>query len=509
MRQRIFLLLFFVLVIAALVGLNAVSYTKKDQIPDSEYFPNRSSYNVGATGSSAFYSLLTETGNKVTRWQQPVSALLAPANNKIMTLVLIGGVRREVTEEDAKSILAWVNRGGRLVLIDRDPPSELLTSGTNWKISALGSNHLFESAEPPDPTLLIDKVIAAKPVQPTALMRGINAVQPSTLASQILIKYEELPPAEIKSAPAPLAPLATPKPILKTPSPVPSPSLTPPYNKAVIKKTDESNQANKVPSLVKVGTASPNSQFKIGESDTAAPAENDKADDLPKAPVVHLSNPEKDILVDLPYGNGRILFLSDPYIISNAGIKLVDNSTLGINLVGGGGTGTIAFDEFHQGYGSENTLWRYFAGTPVLAIVAQGFLLVVILLWTRGRRFGRPLPLPAKDRRSKLEYVSAMADLQQSSRSYDLAIENIYAQTKRNMVRLIGADNTIPRKQLAEAISERSGFEAKDLYKLMSKCEDIIAGEPTNAKETINLISQLRALEEKLGFKRTKTSLMK
>jgi nucleoside-diphosphate-sugar epimerase len=99
-----------------------------------------------------------------------------------------------------------------------------------------------------------------------------------------------------------------------------------------------------------------------------------------------------------------------------------------------------------------------------------------------------------------------MADLQQSTRAYDLAIENIYSQTKRNMARLVGADNTVSKKQLAEAVAERSGFEAKDLYILMSKCEDIIAGEPTNARETMNLISQLRALEEKLGFNRTRSS---
>jgi hypothetical protein len=99
-----------------------------------------------------------------------------------------------------------------------------------------------------------------------------------------------------------------------------------------------------------------------------------------------------------------------------------------------------------------------------------------------------------------------MADLQRSTRAYDLAIENVYTQTKREMIRLVGADNTIQRKQLAQAIAERAGLDAKSLYQLMAKCEDIIHGEPTSARETMNLITELRVLEEKLGLHRKRTA---
>ncbi len=496
MRQRILIIIFLALVIAALIGLNAVSYTKKDEIPDSEFFPNRSSYNFGATGSSVFYSLLAETGNKVTRWQQPVSALLASGNSRVTTLVLIGEPRREVTEEDAQKIMMWVERGGRLVLIDREPPAELLNSESNWKLSTvIPPQSLFPSTTANSESL-IDKVVAAKPSQPTTLMKDINSVQPSRLASQISIEYAETPPSTEKpqfgiSKGPPVS--ATPPPPQKTPTPTPVAAP----NKVIVEKAVIPGFS---PTPVKLGTPFKDAGIGPGKLvETAPPYE------AATAPVVHLSNPDKNILVDIPYGQGRILLLSDPYIVSNAGIKLADNAILGINLVTGEG-GTIAFDEYHQGFGGENTFLRYFSGTPIPALLAQGFLLVLVLLWTQGKRFARPLPLPAKDRRSKLEYVAAMADLQQSTRAYDLAIENIYSQTKRNMVRLVSADNTVSKKQLAEAVAERSGFEAKDLYILMSKCEDIIAGEPTNARETMNLISQLRALEEKLGFNRTRSS---
>lgn len=498
MKQRILILGFLVLVIAALIGLNAVSYSRKDLVPDSEFYPNRSTYNTGATGSSAFYSLLAETGNKVVRWQQPMSALLASNNSKVSTLILIGELRRDVTPEDAEKILLWVNKGGRLVLIDRWPAPELLGRKANWEVSTTLSKDFLRGDKTAEPASLIEKVSAAKPVQPTILMRDINAVQPSKLASQISIEYAEAPPADEKgtfkiadgygAAPPPPAQKNSSNSTFSTPSPTPVPANT--------------TSSKKVEGPVLSPAPKDTSKVSVsGTADSAPPEE------IPKGPVIHLSNRDKDILVDVPFGNGRIFLLSDPYIVSNAGIKLVDNATLGLNLAANGGT--IAFDEYHQGFGSENTFMRYFAGTPVPALLAQALLLVLLLLWTQGRRFARPLPLPAKDRRSKLEYIGAMADLQQSTRAYDLAIENVYTQTKRNMTRLVGADNTVSKKQLAEAVAERSGFEAKDLYILMSKCEDIIYGEPTNSRETMNLISQLRVLEEKLGLSRTKTSKVK
>ncbi len=90
-------------------------------------------------------------------------------------------------------------------------------------------------------------------------------------------------------------------------------------------------------------------------------------------------------------GRDGSFFLSDPYIVSNAGIGLVDNAQAAINIVTAGG-GIIAFDEYHQGYGAtENEFFAYFAGTPVIAIGIQLILFVGLLFFTQSRRFARPL----------------------------------------------------------------------------------------------------------------------
>nr|MDQ3043092.1 hypothetical protein [Acidobacteriota bacterium] len=232
---------------------------------------------------------------------------------------------------------------------------------------------------------------------------------------------------------------------------------------------------------------------------------NSNERNAPLAPVAHLSNNEKTLLVDFPFGAGQIVYLTDPYIVSNGGINLVDNAQLAINILDAC-EGLVAFDEFHQGYGAgESRLLGYFAGTPLVAISLQLAALVGLILFSQSRRFARPLPENEPNRLSKLEYVSAMAELQQRTRAYDLAIENIYIDFRRRAAKLVGADNfTTSHKDLARLIAERAQQNAAEIENLMFKCEDIIRGEPTNKREVLDLTSRLREVEEKLGLKRSR-----
>jgi hypothetical protein len=206
-------------------------------------------------------------------------------------------------------------------------------------------------------------------------------------------------------------------------------------------------------------------------------------------------------LVDYPHGLGRIVVLSDPYVVSNGGISLKDNLRLAINILTEPG-GLIAFDEYHQGRGvSENALISYFSGTPVLAIGAQIILLVLAVLWTSARRFARPLPLVQIDRRSSLEFVASMAELQERSRAFDLAIENIYSRTRRVLARHAGVDYNSPRAEIATRVASRSAIDAHWLETLMRQCEETINGAPTNWRQAIDLVKRLRETEGILGLR--------
>jgi hypothetical protein len=442
-RQRLTIILTILVVLGVLIILNAVTYVREEKTQDSELAPNRSTYHSGPTGSRALYDFLSESGYKVMRWRELPDKLLNGSGQRVQTFVVIGRTQLPFSEQQAASLLLWVQRGGRLVLIDRRPENLLLPKSEEWTISVVELNFPGTNVDPSNPKEMTENVEALQPVQATLFTREIQAVMPSRFASSINILDKD---------------------------------------KKGEQQTAEHGRGN-VPKPHK--DSPPPEAAKL-----ASPA-----------PVVHIAGDRKALLVDYAYGLGRIVVLSDPYIVANGGIGLKDNLQLAINMLTTT-DGLIAFDEYHQGRGiTQNAFASYFSGTPVLAIGAQIILLVLMLLWTRSRRFARPLPLVQIDRRSSLEFVASMAELQERSRAFDLAIENIYSRTRRVLARHAGVDYNSPRAEIAKRVASRSAIDAHWLETLMRQCEETINGAPINWRQSIDLVRRLRKTEGILGLR--------
>ena len=166
------------------------------------------------------------------------------------------------------------------------------------------------------------------------------------------------------------------------------------------------------------------------------------------APVIHVATSGAGLLIDYPHGEGHIILLADPFIVANGGIGLKDNLQLTINLLASS-DGLIAFDEFHQGRGAtHNAFASYFAGTPVLAIFGQLVLIIILILWTRGRRFAGPLPLRQVDRRSSMEFVASRLSCN-NAKAFDLAMK-IFTRERGESLRVMpGWDYNSPRAEIA------------------------------------------------------------
>jgi Domain of unknown function (DUF4350) len=429
MRQRLTIILTFVIIIGLLALLNTLTHVQKDKTQDMELAPNRSTYHSGPTGTRALHDFLNESGYKVMRWRESPEKLFGNSGSIIATFVVIGQIQVPFTEEEAAALHNWVSLGGRFVLIDRAVDGQLVPESRGWSVTSKTFGMPALDTDPADAKQMTEKVTALQPVQPTALTRSIKTVMPSRFASRLTI----------------------------TPS-----------------EDNDQTDGDKVSE--QYSTESP-------------------------VPVAHIADRDGALLVDYSYGLGHIVVLSDPYIVANGGIRLNDNLQLAINTVAGR-DGLIAFDEYHQGKGiARNAFASYFAGTPVLALGAQLVLLILLVLWTRARRFGRPLPLPQVDRRSSLEFVASMAELQERSRAFDLAIENIYSRTRRVLTRYAGVDYNSPRSEIAARVASRSTIDAQKLETLMRQCEDAINGERINWRQSIDLVRRLREVERDLGLR--------
>ncbi|MDT7808919.1 MAG: hypothetical protein QOJ70_2732 [Acidobacteriota bacterium] len=469
MKSRLLILLSIVLMIVVLVALNAASYVRVEEEAETEFAPDRSTENSGGTGTRALFEYLRARGTDAVRWKQSMASLAGEGTPA--SLVLVGPLRHGVEKREADAVLRWVSAGGRLVLIDRSPDAKLLPTSGHWRVFS-------ETVESPAPGVLPDDaenmtrgVPLIHPAQPTTLTRDVSQVTRSRFASRLHVSQSDAT-AMVAHGVGPRARGGI------TPTPTPTPD------------EDEDLWGGESEQTVPPPAPKP------------SPAAPDEVADA-RAPVVHLEDGRKGpgaLLVDYAYGRGRIVVLSDPYVVSNAGVNRADNLFLAANVLTGGRPGRVAFDEFHQGYGeTRNQILAYFSGTPILWMFAQVLLVALALGWTRGRRFARPLPAPHPDRRSKLEFVASMAELQQRARAYDLAIENIYQRTRRALARYAGLPATAPLEQIAERAAARSGRDRVKLEVLLRECEDSIAGAPLAARRALSLARGLRELERDLG----------
>lgn len=470
MRQRFVIILTVVVVLLLLVALNAASYVSEQRAPDTEFNADRSTYNTGATGTRALYDLLSESGRRVMRWGEEPFALLKGGRSIPTTFVIIGKTRVAFADDETKTLLKWVEKGGRLVIIDRRPDARLLPKSATWSVSTEAQELPRATVNPAKPEEMTAGVALVSAAQPSLLTRNVETVLPSRYAGAINISEASLPSKNQTS-----------------------PTTTPTVDDSEEESEDDEPPPPPAP------RASPTDDAETAPDVTIA---TNQIFNSP-VPVAHLETHRGALLVDYPHGLGRIIILSDPYLVANGGIRLADNLQLAINIIAGN-DGLIAFDEYHQAReAAGNRLFNYFAGTPVIWMLAQGLLIVLALLWTRGRRFARPLPVPSVDRRSSLEFVASMAELQQRARAFDLAIENIYTRLRRVLVRYAGLSHNSPHTEIAAHVAARSSgkLDAVKLEELMRECEDAIRGAPIDGRKSLELVTRLREVERTLGLR--------
>ncbi len=206
------------------------------------------------------------------------------------------------------------------------------------------------------------------------------------------------------------------------------------------------------------------------------------------------------VLADAQIGEGRVVLLSDPFIVANNGIARADNATLALNLFKNRPDGPVAFDEFHHGYSAEGSggLISYFSGTPIPWILWQSVFVAALVVYTYGRRFARAIPLKRERRTTNLEFVSSMANITRLARATDLAVESIYSEFRKRLCRYNGLPAKIDNDQLARATARRARMDEAEVRAVLVSCERVAAGEPISDARLLSLVTRVRDIESKL-----------
>src|SRR5215813_7064402 len=88
MRRYFGITITVIIVIVVIIAMSAAGNIEFDRPLETEFAPNRSSYNSGPTGTRALYQFLEESGIPVARWRKRFSSLSDEA--KDATLIIVG-----------------------------------------------------------------------------------------------------------------------------------------------------------------------------------------------------------------------------------------------------------------------------------------------------------------------------------------------------------------------------------------------------------------------------------
>ncbi|MFM8393443.1 MAG: hypothetical protein ACKOB4_05915 [Acidobacteriota bacterium] len=238
------------------------------------------------------------------------------------------------------------------------------------------------------------------------------------------------------------------------------------------------------------------------------------------SPIVHLGDKHGAILLDFNFGGGRVIILTDPFIVANNGITQGNNLDLALNLVReldeevSSRHRLILFDEYHHGYRNDsNQLLAWFRDTPwplrLLHLSQLGQLgLICLLLWYgQSRRFTRPLPLSEVDRHAPLEFVDSMASLQQTAAARDLAIENLYPRFRSRLCQRLGLSSRAGNDDILDRLHLlKLPIPPDQLRQTLTEAELILQGEAVNDQQLITIVRRLHAVESTLTSSRANRS---
>jgi hypothetical protein len=115
----------------------------------------------------------------------------------------------------------------------------------------------------------------------------------------------------------------------------------------------------------------------------------------------------------------------------------------------------LAFDEYVHGLRDRPNVLELLATPPTLWVAIQAAGVIALVIWNAAPRFGAIRTSPPARRRSKEEFLDALASLLERCEDYDDAWQSVRAEFSTDLAQALGLPADTPLDQVAEEAHRR------------------------------------------------------
>jgi hypothetical protein len=193
-------------------------------------------------------------------------------------------------------------------------------------------------------------------------------------------------------------------------------------------------------------------------------------------------------------GRGELWLLNRPDVFVNSNLRKGDNAVLACRLADAmlakRPGGRLSFDEYCHGFHERPNIFELLFTFPVLPATLEAVFLTLLAVWHFGARFGSVRPAPPPPRRSKEEFLDAMAELLTRKGDREEAFRTVRNEFLRRLEELLGLPAGTPVEETVREASERRGVKMKPLLRLLT------ATSPPEGRGVAAFLNALQQLED-------------
>lgn len=205
---------------------------------------------------------------------------------------------------------------------------------------------------------------------------------------------------------------------------------------------------------------------------------------------------DKAMAVTVTLGQGRIVWLSSPVPLSNAGLQAQGNAEFLGNVLAVTGSQRVLWDL----YFSENAPGKRspFKTPALLAAGAQLLFIFGLVVWTNSRRSGPVRAFnTAPEPMSQMEFVKTLGSLYESAEATNVAVQIAYARFAFLASRRFGLAST-DVNNIGEAVAAALGEPQREVVDFLTECDNIQHHGQLTQPEAIERVQRLHAYATKL-----------